>query len=178
METVKIHDKEFKIFISKEKIQKRIQELGATLSKKFKGKKPIFISILNGSFVLVADLVRACDFDCELSFIKLSSYQKMQTTGKVNVIMGLDIDVEGYDVIVVEDIIDTGNTLSKFIPDLYAEKPKSVTILTLLFKPDALKNDIQIDHIGFEIPNKFVVGYGLDYDGLGRTIPDILQLQE
>jgi hypoxanthine phosphoribosyltransferase len=180
MQTIRILDKTFKMFITREQIQDRLREVGQELTAKFadSGKKPIFISILNGSFVWMADLVRACDFDCELAFIKISSYEKTQSTGKVKFIMGLDMDIKGYDVIVVEDIVDTGNTLKEFLPDLESKGPASITVVTLLFKPESLQHPIPVDYVAFEIPPKFVVGYGLDYDGLGRTLPDIWQLAD
>ena len=180
MQVIKIHDKHFEIFITREQIKARLEIVGKELTEKFakKDKKPIFISILNGSFMWMADLVRACDFDCELAFIKISSYEKMKSSGQVKFIMGLDVNIEDYDVIIVEDIVDTGRTLKEFLPDLESKKPKSITVVTLLFKPDALQYDIPVHHVAFEIPTKFVVGYGLDYDGLGRTLPDIWQLKE
>lgn len=175
---MQIHDKHFKIYLSRAEIQAQIQTMGEVLSQKMQGKKPVFLSILNGSFVLVADLVRACDFDGELGFVRLSSYDKLSSTGEVKMHYGLDIDLENKDVILIEDIVDTGNTLDFFLPVLEAEKPASITIASLLLKPEAYDKSHEIDIVGFEIPNKFVVGYGLDYDGLGRTLPDIWQLDE
>lgn len=176
---MQIHDKRFKLYIDEAKIQARILEIGQALTEKMKGKNPVFLSILNGSFVLVADLVRACDFDAELSFVRLSSYDKLTSTGRVKMHYGLDdVDLENKDIILIEDIVDTGNTLEFFLPELQAKTPSSITIVSLLLKPEVYQKTHPIDIVGFEIPNKFVVGYGLDYDGLGRTLRDIWQLEE
>jgi len=176
--TVKIHDLVFEPYIQNNVIQKRIEEIASALKKDFGDKKPIFLAILNGSFVFASDLARACDFDHEVSFIKLTSYEGTTSTGKVTTQIGLQEDLTDRDVIILEDIIDTGTTIYTFLPTLKKTNPKSITVVSLLSKPSALKYPLEMHHVGFEIPNKFVVGYGLDYNGLGRNLKDIYQLKE
>lgn len=175
---VRAHDLTFKPFLSEEKIQKRVIELSQDITKDYKGKKPVFLSILNGAFIFVADLVRACDLTCETTFIKLSSYDGVKSTGNVTTLIGMDIDLKERDVIVVEDIIDTGKTLYQFLKELKKLEPASVKLASLLVKPEALQYDIYVDYKGFDIPNKFVIGYGLDYNGEGRNLASIYQLAE
>lgn len=175
---VKAHDLQFQLYLSAEQIQERVKEMGMELFEKFHDKKPVFISILNGGFIFTADLTRACDIHCEISFIKLSSYQDTSSTGKVVELIGLDTDVEGRDVIIVEDIVDTGETMVQFLKQLEKSKPASVTIVSILVKPEALQERVKVDLVGFNIPNKFVIGYGLDYNGVGRNLKAIYQLQE
>jgi len=176
--TIKLHDLIFKPFISEKEIEKRILEIGAEITRKFKEKKPLFIAILNGAFVFAADLVRACDIDSEIVFIRLMSYHGLESTGTVKTVIGLDQDLEGRDLIIVEDIVDSGQTMHNFLQDLKERNPSSITIATLLLKPGALQFPVEPDYIGFEIPTKFVVGYGLDYDGLGRNYRAIYQLKK
>lgn len=176
--TIQVHDLSFQPYIDKQTIKKQVKKLGKDLEKKFKGKNPVFLAILNGSFIFAADLVRACKFDHEISFIKLTSYEGTQSSGKVVTQIGLQEDLSGRDVIIIEDIIDTGTTIYHFLPTLKKVNPKSITIVSLLQKPTALKFPLKVDYLGFEIPNKFVVGYGLDYNGLGRNLKDIYQLKE
>ncbi len=175
---VRAHDLAFQPFITAEAIAGRVAELGAVLSQKYKGKTPLMIAILNGSFIFAADLMRACTMDCEISFVKLSSYQGLGTTGKIVDIIGLNENVQGRDIIVVEDIIDTGNTMTHFLKTMTTLEPASVTVVTLLLKSEVFGDQFPIDHVGFDIPNKFVIGYGLDYNGLGRHFPDIYQLHQ
>jgi hypoxanthine phosphoribosyltransferase len=175
-QSVQVHDLHFDIYITHQQIQKRVDELGAALTKRFKGKNPIFLAILNGSFIFAADLSRSCDMDHEITFIKLASYEGTSSTGKIVTHIGLTEDIEGKDIVIIEDIIDTGNTLYNFLPTLKKANPNSITIAALLTKPTALEFPVPVDFIGFEIPNKFVVGYGLDYNGLGRNLKDIYQL--
>jgi len=176
--TVKIHDLVFEPYIKNATIQKRIKEMATALEKELGDKRPIFLAILNGSFVFAADLARACNFDHEVSFIKLTSYEGTASTGKVTTQIGLQEDLTGRDVVILEDIIDTGTTIYTFLPTLKKANPKSISVVSLLSKPSALKYPLEMNHIGFEIPNKFVVGYGLDYNGLGRNLKDIHQLKE
>jgi len=175
---VRAHDLTFKPFLSEEKILKRVAELGHQITNDFKGKKLVFIGILNGAFVFLADLVRACDLSCEITFIKLSSYKGLKSKGKVTTLIGMDIDLKGRDVIVVEDIVDTGKTLYQFLKELKTLEPTSVKLASLLVKPEALQYEIPVDYKGFDIPNKFVIGYGLDYNGEGRNLKSIYQLAE
>lgn len=173
---IKLHDLKFKPFIKQAQIQDRVKELGAQLSTRFEGKTPLFVPILNGSFMFTADLMRAYEGLAEVSFVRLSSYEGTTTTGEVHQVMGLDKNVTGRDIILVEDIIDTGGTLLYFLEELQKLNPASVTVVSLLIKPDALRFDIPVDLHGFSIADRFVVGYGLDYDGLGRNLNDIYQL--
>jgi len=176
--TVQVHDLSFETYIDKKAIKQRVKEMGKELSKTYNGKNPIFLAILNGSFVFAADLVRQCKFEHEISFIKLTSYEGTTSSGKVTTQIGLQEDLTDREVILIEDIIDTGTTIYNFLPTLKKSNPKSITIVSLLQKPEALKFPLKVDYIGFEIPNKFVVGYGLDYNGLGRNLKDIYQLKE
>ena len=176
--TVQIQDLSFETYMDKRLIKQRVKEMGKELSKEFKDKKPIFLAILNGAFVFAADLTRACKFDHEISFIKLTSYEGTTSSGKVTTQIGLQEDLTDRDVIIVEDIVDTGTTIYHFLPTLKKYNPKSITIVSLLQKPEALKFPLTVDYIGFEIPNKFVVGYGLDYNGFGRNLKDIYQLKK
>lgn len=173
---VKLHDLHFKPFISEEEIQKRVAEMGAQLREKYKGQRPIFLAVLNGSFIFAADLFRSTAIESEITFIKLSSYDGLKSTGDITTRIGLDMDLKGRPIIIVEDIVDTGKTLHAFLPVLEEMEPKSVEIITLLQKPTELKFDLAVQYVGFEIPAKFVVGYGLDYDGLGRELCAIYQL--
>jgi len=175
-EKVQLHDLSFEPFISQAQIEERIKSIAADLKTDFGDKRPIFLAILNGSFVFAADFVRQCDFDCELSFIKLASYDGLNSTGALQTMIGLTDDLTNRDVIILEDIVDTGNTIHQFIPTLLDAKPASITTVALLVKPDSLQHDIEIAHVAFEIPPKFVVGYGMDYKGLGRNLPAIYQL--
>src|SRR5678816_1149907 len=176
MSTIKVHDKTFDIYLPEASIQKRIKEIAETLNKEFKDKRPLFLAILNGSFMFAADLFKHLAIPAEICFIKLASYKGMKSSGNVVTAIGLDYDLFGKDVIIVEDIVDTGKTLYDFIPKLKHQQPASLKIVALLHKPDATKFPLTIDYIGFTIPNKFVVGYGLDYDGLGRNLKEIYQL--
>lgn len=174
--TVKLHDLAFSISISAERIAERIEQLGVDLNLDYEDKNPIFIAILNGAFVFTADLVRQFKGDCELSFIKLASYAGTESSGDIMTRIGLETEVRGRHVIITEDIVDTGNTMFHFLQELRELSPASIEIASLLVKPDALQHDLDIKYKGFEIPTDFVVGYGLDYDGLGRNLSDIYSL--
>lgn len=176
--TVKLHKLTFEPFISDKEIDERVEQLGADLNLEYKGKKPIFIPVLNGSFVFAADLLRKFEDSCEISFVKLASYAGTESTGEVQTHIGLDDKIRGRHIIIVEDIIDTGNTMHAFLQDLQKLAPASVAVASLLVKPDALQHPIDVTYKGFDIPTDFVVGYGLDYDGLGRNLPHIYRLQE
>lgn len=175
-EVVGAHDLTFNLMISGKKVQERIRALSVELVNDFKDKNPLFIGILNGAFIFTADLTRSCDMECEIAFMKLSSYKDMESTGDVATILGLDRPIKNRNVIIVEDIIDTGITLHNLIPDLEAMEPESITICALLVKPDAIQKPLKIDYTGFEIENKFVIGYGLDYNEHGRSLTGIYQL--
>jgi hypoxanthine phosphoribosyltransferase len=171
-----LHDKSFKLFITEKEIENRIKELGKVLTEKYQDQNPIFLVVLNGAFMFASDLTKTLDFNCEIHFIKLASYKGLTSTGNVQTLIGLTQDLENRAVIIIEDIVDTGRTLYQLLPELEKLKPGSISICTLLQKPDALTVELNVDFVGFEIPNKFVVGYGLDYDDLGRNFPAIYQL--
>ncbi len=173
---IKLHDKEFDTYLSEKDIQEKIRLIADQLNKDYEGKKPLFIAILNGAFMFAADLFKYVTIDAEICFIKLASYRGMKSSGNVITAIGLDQDLYDRDVIIVEDIVDTGKTLSEFLPKLDHQQPRSLKIAALLHKPEATQFPLTIDYIGFSIPNKFVVGYGLDYDGLGRNLKEIYQL--
>jgi hypoxanthine phosphoribosyltransferase len=180
MTPVTLHDKTFDSYLSEQTIQERIRELAVQISKDYAGKTgkqaPLFIGILNGAFMFASDLFKELTIDAEISFIKLASYSGTKSTGKVVTAIGLDQDLVGRDLIIIEDIVDTGRTLHDFLPRLQDHNPASLRIATLLHKPEATQYDLTLDYVGFAIPNKFVVGYGLDYDGLGRNLREIYQL--
>ena len=176
MPPIKLYDKSFDTYLSEETIQKKIQELAEAINQDYKDKRPLFIAILNGSFMFAADLFKHLTIDAEISFIKLASYKGMKSSGNIITSIGLDHDLYDRDVIIVEDIVDTGKTLNVFLPQLHHQQPKSLRIAALLHKPEATQFPLTIDYVGFSIPNKFVVGYGLDYDGLGRNLKEIYQL--
>lgn len=178
MSVTQVHDKHFEPYLDAATIAARIKEIAAKLNKDYDHKKPLFIAILNGSFMFAADLFKQITIDAEICFIKLASYKGTKSTGQVITAIGLDMDLFGREVVILEDIVDTGKTLSEFLPQLQHQQPASLKIVALLHKPDATVFPITIDYLGFSIPNKFVVGYGLDYDGLGRNIPEILKLVE
>lgn len=173
---VSVKDLSFELYISETQIATRVKEMAAEMKERYDGQQPIILGVLNGAFVFAADLVRATTFESVISFIKLSSYRGMKSSGQVASVIGLDIAIKGRHVIIVEDIIDTGNTMHSFVPELEALEPASIALASLLVKREALEHDIPIDYVGFEIPNRFVVGYGLDYDGLGRQLKGIYQL--
>jgi len=178
MSILRIHDKTFKPYLSAESIQEKVEELAAGLSRDYAGKNPVFIAILNGAFIFAADLFKALDFDAEISFIKLASYKGTKSTGQVITSIGMDIELFNRHVVILEDIVDTGKTLHEFLPQLWHQHPASLKVVALLHKPEAMAFPLKVDYAGFEIPNKFVVGYGLDYNGLGRNHPAIYQLFE
>jgi hypoxanthine phosphoribosyltransferase len=178
MSIIQVHDKQFEPYLAASTISERIKSLAAQLSADYTGKKPLFIAILNGSFMFASDLFKELTIDAEICFIKLASYKGTKSTGHVITAIGMDMDIFGREVVILEDIVDTGKTLSEFLPQLKHQQPASMKIVALLHKPEATVFPIKIDYLGFSIPNKFVVGYGLDYDGLGRNIREIYKLVE
>ncbi len=176
MTTIKVHDKEFAPWMSAATIDSRVVELAAQIDKDYEGKKPLIIAILNGSFIFASDLFKKLKIEAEISFIKLASYKGTKSTGNVITAIGLDEPLQDRHVIILEDIIDTGKTLYSFLPQIYNQQPASVNICALLTKPEATIHQLNIKYLGFSIENKFVLGYGLDYDGLGRNLPEIYQL--
>lgn len=173
---IRVKDKEFEIYLSAVEINLRNAQLGQAITQDFAGEELVVVGILNGSFVFMADLCRHIDLPISTSFIKVSSYSGTESTGKVRSILGLEEKIEGKNVLLVEDIVDTGISMDYLLKALSEFKPSKLAIVTLLHKPDAFKFNYGLDYVGFEIPNKFVIGYGLDYDGLGRNLPDIYQL--
>lgn len=176
LDRIQIHDLNFVPLFSEEEVAARVQALGQDLTERFRGKNPLFISILSGAFVFASDLIRAFDSHCEVSFVKLSSYSGTQSTGEVQTVMGLDKALRDRHLVVVEDIVDSGRTLSKFLEHLQTLQPASICTVAFLRKPDAIQFPVQLDLVGYDIEDKFVVGYGLDYDGLGRNLSGVWQL--
>ena len=178
MSIVKIKDKTFKTSISEAEIKQRIKELAAQVSRDLEGKNPLFLGVLNGSFIFAADLMREMTIPCEISFVKLASYQGTISTGKVKEVIGINEDLTGRTVVIVEDIVDTGATMKQMMEALGTRNPASIDICTLFVKPDKLKEPIDIEYAAFSIPNDFIVGYGLDYDQQGRQLKEIYTLVE
>ena len=178
MGNVKLDDKVFKPFLTKEEISSAILKMAEKIQSDYEGMNPVFIGVLNGSFLIVADLVREFTGDCEVSFVKLASYEGTNTTGVVNELIGLNHSIENRHVVVIEDIVDSGNTVEKLVELMGKENPASLKIATLLFKPKAYQKQIPIDYVAIEVGNEFLVGYGLDYDGLGRNLKDIYIITE
>jgi len=174
---VTVLDKVFVPYITRAEISSRISEMAARINEDYAGKNPLFIAILNGSFIFAADLFREVTIDAAITFVKLASYKGTTSTGNVVTAIGMEERLTDRHVVIVEDIIDTGKTLSAFIPEIESQKPASINIATFLSKPSALKYDVKAAYTAFEIENKFVVGYGLDYDGHGRNLPELYILK-
>jgi hypoxanthine phosphoribosyltransferase len=175
---IQVLDKKFQPYIKAGEIQEQINKLAQQINQDYADKKPLFIAILNGSFMFASDLFKELTIDAEICFIKLASYKGTKSTGNVITSIGLDMPLTDRHVIIVEDIVDTGKTLHEFLPQLVSQQPASLKIAALLHKPEALKHPLSIDYIGFNVPNKFLLGFGLDYDGLGRNLKEIYQLVE
>ena len=178
MNTVKIKDKSFRVSIPEAEIKQRVKALAEQMSKDLEGKNPIFLGVLNGSFIFAADLMREMTIPCEISFVKLASYQGTTSTGKVREVLGINEDLSGRTVVIVEDIVESGQTMKQMIESLGTRNPESVRICTLFFKPEKLKEDLNLDYVAFSIPDDFILGYGLDYDGLGRELKDVYTIVE
>lgn len=175
MSIVKIKDKTFHTLISEAEIKKRVKELAESINHDMKDKNPIFLSVLNGAFIFTADLLREVTIPCEVSFVKLASYQGVISSGKVKEVIGLNVDIANRTVVIVEDIVDTGHTMRRMIDTLQLHHPASIHICTLFVKPKKLEEQLNIDYAAFEIPNGFIVGYGLDYDQQGRNLKEVYQ---
>ena len=178
MHPIKVHDQYFKPYLREAQIHERISAMGQSISKEYQNNRPLFIAILNGAFMFASDLFKEVSIEAEISFIKLASYKGVKSTGQVITAIGLDEQIEGRHVIVLEDIIDTGKTLSAFLPQLLQQRPASLKVAALLHKPEATVHPVQIDYLGFTVPHIFLLGYGLDYDGLGRNLREIYQLTD
>lgn len=176
MAAIKVFDKEFVPYISEAEILEKVAALADQLNRDYDGKKPLFIAILNGAFMFASDVFKHLSIEAEICFIKLASYKGTKSSGHVITAIGLDTDVTGRDVVILEDIVDTGKTLSEFLPQLKNQTPRSLKVATLLHKPDATIYPVNIDYCCFSIPNRFVLGYGLDYDGFARNLRELYQL--
>ena len=176
MSVIQVHDKKFTPYLTVSQIEEQVSRLADLINKDYEGKTPLFIGILNGSFMFASDLFKKINIEAEISFIKLASYKGTKSTGNVITSIGLDESLKGRHVIILEDIVDTGKTLHEFLPQLRDQQPASLKIAALLHKPEALVHALTIDYLGFEVPNKFLLGYGLDYDGLGRNLKEIYRL--
>ncbi len=178
MKRIKVLDKEFGISIPSERIQNRIQELAFEISRDLKDQDPVFIAILNGSFMFASDLFKKISIDAQITFLKLASYQGTSASGTVKQLIGLNQEIKNQNIVILEDIVDTGSTLDTIMRQLSGYQPASVRVAALLYKPDSCKAEIPLDYIGFSIPNQFIIGYGLDYNGYGRKYQDIYTLIE
>jgi len=176
MKEIQILDKKFREIIPETAVQKRIDEMARQVNSDFSGKDVVFLGILNGAFLFAADLFRRIDIHARISFVKLASYEGTSSSGTIKELIGWNEDIKNKSLIIVEDIVDTGNTLERIIDELIMRKASEIRIATLLFKPSAYTKDINLDYVGFEIPNDFVIGYGLDYDGYGRNLPSVYSL--
>ena len=173
---ITVKDKRFKTYLTHHQIDERIKELGKQINEDYKSEDPLFIAVLNGSFMFAAYLYQQINLPSQITFVKVASYSGTSSTGKVTSIIGLDMPIAGKHIILVEDIVDTGNTMNELLKQLHEHQPASIKIASLIQKPEALKHSITVDYIGFKIPNEFIVGFGLDYDGYGRNLPDIYQV--
>ena len=178
MSIVKIKDKTFQTSITEDVIKARVKEVAQQISKDMAGKTPLFLGVLNGSFIFAADLMREMTIPCEISFVKLASYQGITSTGKVHEVLGINENLTGRDIVIVEDIVDTGRTMKQMVESLGTRNPASVHICTLFVKPDKMEEPLDIEYAAFSIPNDFILGYGLDYDQQGRGLKEIYTLVE
>jgi hypoxanthine phosphoribosyltransferase len=178
MSNITLFNKTFEPYLPAELIQEKITALAEVINQTYAGKQPLFIGVLNGSFMFAADLFKQITIEAEICFIKLASYKGTKSTGNVITAIGLDTDIRGRHLILLEDIIDTGKTMHEFIPQLHHQQPASIKMAVLLHKPDATIYPVQIDYCCFSIPDRFVLGYGLDYDGFGRNLKEIYQLKD
>lgn len=175
-QTIQIHDKHFAVSIPAEKIQMEVARLGKQINLDLEGTKPLFLVVLNGAFMFAADLMKQVSIPCEVSFVKLASYEGFFSSGKIKELIGMNEDLNDRTVVVVEDIVDTGHTMQQIIKSLESHHPKEIKIATFFHKPESLQVPLKLDYVGMHIPNDFIVGYGLDYDGLGRNLADIYTL--
>ena len=178
MDSIKIKDKSFRVSIPEAEIKTRVKALAEQMSKDLEGKNPIFLAVLNGAFIFAADLMREMTIPCEISFVKLASYQGTTSTGKVKEVFGINENLSGRTVVIVEDIVESGQTMKQMIESLGTRNPTSVHICSLFFKPEKLKEELTLDYVAFRIPDDFILGYGLDYDGLGRELKDVYTIVE
>lgn len=178
MQAIRIQDKDFILYLSQTEIESAVKKIAGTLNRDYKNETPLFIAILNGSFMFAAELFKSINIPCEICFIKVASYEGIASTGYLNTFIGLEKNITGRHVIILEDIIDTGKTLNQLLPQLYDQQPASLKIAALLHKPEASMHEIKLDYNCFKISNRFVIGFGLDYNGFGRNLPALYQLKE
>ena len=178
MEKIKLHDKTFKVMISASEIDAAVERVAKQLDERYKGRTPIFLGVLSGSFLFLSDLVRKTTFNSQLAFVKISSYEGTESTGKVKQQLGVNFDIEGRDIIIVEDIIETGHSMNYLLDHLREKNPASISICTLFFKPERFLYEYEVDYVALSIGNEFIVGYGLDYNQLGRNLKDIYVIDE
>ena len=178
MEKVKLHDKQFKLYVNNETIITKIEDLVKVLNINYLDKKPIFLCVLNGSFLFASELIKRFEHECEVSFVKISSYEGINSTGEIKKLVGINDDLKGRNIIIVEDIVDTGNTICSVIDEIKNYNPKSVEVATLLFKPAAYQKQTIINYVAINVGNEFLVGFGLDYNGIGRNLEDIYIIEE
>ena len=178
MQKIRVNDKTFIPYLTAAQIDEQIKRIAASLNKDYEGKRPLFIAILNGSFMFASDLFKELTIEAEICFIKLASYKGTKSTGQVITSIGLDASLTGRHVVIIEDIVDTGKTLHEFLPQLINQQPASLKIAALLHKPEALAYPVAIDYLGFNVPDKFLLGYGLDYDGFARNLKEIYSLSD
>jgi hypoxanthine phosphoribosyltransferase len=176
MKEIRILDRYFREFLTEKEVKERIDELARQMNKDLAGKDVVFLGILNGAFLFAADLFRRIELEARISFVKLASYEGIGSSGTIKELIGWNEDIKNKSVVIVEDIVDTGNTLERIVDELVIRKASEIKIAAMLFKPSAYKKNIPLDYVGFEIPNDFVVGYGLDYDGYGRNLPSVYTL--
>lgn len=174
---IKVHDKEFEVYIPQQQIKDRVGELASGMNNELQGLNPVFLAVLNGSFLFMADLIREMNFPCEVSFIKIASYAGLSSSGRTTTLLGLDIDLKNRHVVIVEDIVDTGRTMYSLLDHLRQMGPASIRVATLILKPGALQFKVPLDYVGFETPDDFLIGYGLDYDRHGRHYKDIYKIK-
>ena len=177
-EIIKVHDKHFRLFIPEAKIQQEVTRLSMEMNRDLADKDPIFLGILNGAFMFASDLYKQLNFPCQITFLKLASYSGTESTGAVKQLIGINRDLKDRVVVVLEDIVDTGVTLETIIRQLSGYQPREIRVATLLYKPEAAIKRVKLDYVGMEIPNDFILGYGLDYDGYGRNFKEIYQLED
>lgn len=176
-DTIKLHDLEFIPYLSEQELDKIVTKLSASINENYEGKSPLFVVVLNGAFIFASDILKRVTLDCEVSFLRVSSYRGTASTGEVKEMMPIGTDVSGRDIVLIEDIVDTGKTMGEVKSKMLSEGANTVSICTLLYKPEAFAGNYRVDYIGVEIPDRFVVGYGLDYDGLGRNLPSLYQIK-
>jgi hypoxanthine phosphoribosyltransferase len=178
MDTIKIKDKSFRISIREAEIKQRVKALAEEMSRDLEGKNPLFLAVLNGAFIFAADLMREMTIPCEISFVKLASYQGTTSTGKIQEVIGINENLEGRTVVIVEDIVESGQTMKRMVEQIGTRNPASVKICTLFFKPDKLKENLSLDYVAFNIPDDFILGYGLDYDQAARGLKHVYSIVE